>query len=435
MSLNILLINHYAGSPEMGMEFRPYYFAREWVKEGHRVHIIAGDYSHLRRNNPEVKKDWQIDKIDGIYYHWVKTGSYSGNGAKRALSMERFVRKIISAKDMIIGITEPDVIICSSTYPLDTYAGQALKKRANQLREEAGKSGTVKLFHEVHDMWPSTLTEIGGMSKNNPFVVTMQAAENSAYKNSDGVISMLKYTEPYMKEHGLSEGKWHHVPLGIDPEEWKEREELNAEAKEILNKQKEKGKFLVGYFGGHALSNALDSLIDAAEIAFAGDKEIAFVLVGDGVEKKRLMEKTLDKGLTNVIFIPPIGKKKIPELCEYFDCIYMGTFKSELYMFGLSLNKMVDSMMSEKPLVCAITSPPTWAEEAGCGIIVESENPEEIYGAIETLKNMTPAERSEMGKKGSGYILQNLTLGKVAKDMLDILTEEAAKEVPQEVSE
>ena len=29
--MNILIINHYAGSPEMGMEFRPYYFARAWV--------------------------------------------------------------------------------------------------------------------------------------------------------------------------------------------------------------------------------------------------------------------------------------------------------------------------------------------------------------------------------------------------------------------
>ena len=44
----ILLINHYAGSPEMGMEFRPYYFAREWSKMGHEVWVIAGDYSHLR---------------------------------------------------------------------------------------------------------------------------------------------------------------------------------------------------------------------------------------------------------------------------------------------------------------------------------------------------------------------------------------------------
>ena len=30
-NMNIILLDHYAGSPEMGMEFRPYYMAREWV--------------------------------------------------------------------------------------------------------------------------------------------------------------------------------------------------------------------------------------------------------------------------------------------------------------------------------------------------------------------------------------------------------------------
>ena len=38
--MNILLINHYAGSPELGMEFRPYYMAKEWVKAGHQVLIV-----------------------------------------------------------------------------------------------------------------------------------------------------------------------------------------------------------------------------------------------------------------------------------------------------------------------------------------------------------------------------------------------------------
>ena len=85
--MNILLINHYAGSPEMGMEFRPYYMAREWIKLGHKVAIIAGDYSHLRQKNPSIKKDFTKAKIDGITYCWVKTGQYTGNGVKRALSL------------------------------------------------------------------------------------------------------------------------------------------------------------------------------------------------------------------------------------------------------------------------------------------------------------------------------------------------------------
>jgi len=64
--VNILLINHYAGSTEMGMEFRPFYLAREWVKLGHTVTILAGDYSHLRQNNPTVEKDFQQSEESGI---------------------------------------------------------------------------------------------------------------------------------------------------------------------------------------------------------------------------------------------------------------------------------------------------------------------------------------------------------------------------------
>ena len=66
--MNILYINHYAGSSEMGMEFRPYYLSREWIKMGHKVTIIAGAYSHLRKNNPTVSKDFQREIVDGIEY-------------------------------------------------------------------------------------------------------------------------------------------------------------------------------------------------------------------------------------------------------------------------------------------------------------------------------------------------------------------------------
>ena len=78
----------------MGMEFRPYYLSREWVKQGHKVTIIAGDYSHLRKKNPSVLSDFTSEDIDGIEYVWLRTGEYEGNGVKRALTMERFIRKL-----------------------------------------------------------------------------------------------------------------------------------------------------------------------------------------------------------------------------------------------------------------------------------------------------------------------------------------------------
>lgn len=69
--MNILYINHYAGSPEMGMEFRPYYFSREWIKMGYNVRIIAGDYSHLRIKNPKVENDFQEKLFSPGYRNYV----------------------------------------------------------------------------------------------------------------------------------------------------------------------------------------------------------------------------------------------------------------------------------------------------------------------------------------------------------------------------
>ena len=56
--MNILLINHYAGSNIHGMEYRPYYLAKEWVKVGHDVTIVAASFSHVRSKQPTVDQAW-----------------------------------------------------------------------------------------------------------------------------------------------------------------------------------------------------------------------------------------------------------------------------------------------------------------------------------------------------------------------------------------
>ena len=409
--MNILIINHYAGSPEMGMEFRPYYFAKEWIAMGHRVDIIAADFSHLRRVNPDVSKDFQEEIIDGIHYHWIKTRRYEGNGGQRAITMAQFIGKLWLHTGRIIKDMDPDVVIDSSTYPLDTYIGQRIRKKSKK---------RIKIIHEVHDMWPATLIEIGGMSKYHPFVIAMQIGENSAYKHSDYVVSLLPYAESYMKKHGLKDGKFKCIPNGILLEEWNDPLELPTEHEQILNELNMQHKFIVGYFGGHALSNALESILRTAQQI--KDEDIHFVLVGDGVEKANLVKKTKQLNLKNVTFLPPVNKKCIPRLCEKFDCIYMCGIASPLYRFGLCLNKMFDTLASGKPGICALNTK-SYFTECECGYDVNPDDIGRICEIIENLKKSNQSYMTDIAKKGRLAIQNRFNYKKLSAEFMDLIKE------------
>ena len=391
--MNILYINHYAGSPVLGMEFRPYYFAREWTKMGHHVTVIAWDNSHLRIKNPDQKKYLKKETIDGISYCWVRTGKYSGNGVGRAITMFRFVGKLWKNARRIAKTMKPDVIITSSTYPLDTFAGQKIRKISD-----------AELIHEVHDMWPATLIELGGMKKSNPFVILMQIGENSAYRHSEHVVSLLPCAKEYMTDHGMKPHKFVNIQNGIVPGEWERQEQIPESHQRLLSSLKKEGKFIVGYFGGHALSNALDILLDVARAVEIQD--VVFVLVGNGVEKPRLMQRAGKERIQNVFFLDAVPKSSVGNLLEYFDCSYMGGMHSELYRFGVSLNKMYDSMMAGKPVLCALDVPQCLVEIYQCGIMIRSGKISDILRAIKELHDMPQEKRAQMGQRGKDAVLK-----------------------------
>jgi glycosyltransferase involved in cell wall biosynthesis len=247
----------------------------------------------------------------------------------------------------------------------------------------------------------------------------MQIGENSAYKKSDKVVSLLPYAKDYMKEHGLKDDKFECIPNGILESDWQNPTSIPEYHESVLKKLKAQGKFIVGYFGGHALSNALDNLLEVASNIKDGD--IHFVLVGDGVEKQRLKQKAADMNLENITFLDSIQKTSIPSLCNYFDCIYMCGMSSSLYRFGLCLNKMFDAMASGKPSICAITTPKTYLEEFNCGIKTDSEDTKAAVNALLKIKNMTEEERKQMGENGIKATKEIFNYESLAKKFENIL--------------
>lgn len=402
--MNILIINHYAGSPTLGMEFRPYYMAREWLKMDHATRIVGASFSHLRKTQPSVKQE----TVDGISYSWIKTNRYHGNGLGRICSMFAFIGKLLLGYKRLLRDFVPDVVIASSTYPLDNYV-------AYRIASHYG----AKMVYEIHDLWPLSPMELGGYSAKHPFIRVMQRAEDFAYRHCDAVVSMLPKAADHCNEHGLPAGKFFYVPNGIVEEDWEQPEKLPAEHRQMIEKLKGEGRFLVGYAGGHALSNSLDVLLDAAKRM--DPKRFAIVLVGNGTEKERLCQRGSEENIENVCFLNPIPKKAVPSFLAEMDILYLGWNRNPLYRFGISPNKIFDYMMSGKPVVHAVEAGNDPVVEASCGLSVEPENAAAIAGAMEKLCQMSEEERRQIGANGKRFVLENHTYSVLAQRFIDCL--------------
>ncbi|NHZ87689.1 glycosyltransferase [Massilia sp. CCM 8733] len=396
--MNILLINHYAGSLKHGMEYRPFYLAREWVRLGHRVRIVASSQSHIRAQAPQLHGRDQLDEtIDGVEYRWVATPAYRGNGAARVANMLAFVTHLHLHARRLAAEFAPDAVIASSTYPLDIWP-------AHRIARFAG----ARLLFELHDLWPLSPIELGGYSRWHPFIMLLQAAEDYACRNACAIVSILPKVRDHLEAHGMAPHKLHIVPNGADPAEWlAEPPALGGMAGARLAALRSDGKFIVGYAGTHGLANALDTLLDAARLM--ADPRIAFVLAGGGPEKPRLVRLARERGLHNVHFLDPVPKREVPALLAYFDVAYIGWQRQRLYRYGIAPNKLIDYMMAGRPILHSVEAGNDPVADAGCGLTVAPQDPIAVAHGLLALFTLDRQERDAAGERGRAYAMANLS--------------------------
>ncbi|WP_416201121.1 glycosyltransferase family 4 protein [Thermocaproicibacter melissae] len=407
--LNIIYINHYAGSPEHGMEFRPYFMAKRWAAKGNNVTVAASSFSHLRTHNPELEgAKYKEEMIDGVRYFWISGNSYHGNNMGRIRNMLSFLRGLYRYRTELTAQGKPDAIIASSTYPLDIYPAHHFAKKYGAM-----------LIYEVHDLWPLSPIELGGMSPKHPYIRLMQKAENDCYRYSDYVVSLLPFAREHMIEHGMKPEKFVYIPNGIEKAAWEKPFHTPKVYEEKLKKYHEEGYFLVGYTGAHGIANALDSYVEAGE-KLRG-KKIKLLSIGPGPERDRLIQKAHNLNLDDVVeFLEPVQRDRIPELLSQLDALYIGLQSQPLFRFGVSPNKLMDYMMAGKPVIFAIDAPNDMVKEAGCGISIPPEDSGAIADAAIKLSQMSEEERETMGRCGKEYILAHNEYDVLADKFLSV---------------
>lgn len=415
--INIWMLNLYAMPPEYEVRTRTNTMAKYLMRSGHKVKIISASTIHNTNINLMENENGALleKKYGNLEFVHVKTSNYKGNGLSRIINHFQFAFRLLLNFKKITMV--PDVVICNLGVPFVIFP-YVLSKKIK-----------AKFIFEVRDLWPESFVVFNIIKENNPILKLLYICEKWIYKKADKIIFTMEGGKDYIIEQGWNKEnggpidlkKVYHINNGVDLEAFDYNKENFALEDVDLNNMK---TFKVLYTGSMGRANSLNYLIQAAQlIQDKGYNDIRFIFFGDGDQKKYLQQYVNDKIIRNIIFKGRVEKKYISNILSKSELNIFTGEKSDLYRYGLSLNKMFDYLASGKPIVSNVECGYDILEKYNCGITAKGGSAETLAAAILKIYNM-PKEEYNNYCNNSLKAAQNFNFKLLTKKLEEVFLEE-----------
>jgi glycosyltransferase involved in cell wall biosynthesis len=319
--MRIIYIHQYFKTPEEGGAVRSYHLAKGLVRAGHDVELITTG------NNHTYDQRW----IDGIKVHYLPV-KYDQKFIylKRIWAFLDFVKK---SKLLLKKLKRPDLLYISST-PLTTGLIGLWAKRKM----------AIPYVFEVRDLWPKAPIEVGAI--RNPLLIRyLQQLEARIYQNAMSLVALSPGIANHLRTIS-PQSTLHLIPNFSDLEQFQPMPKSDT----LLKKYGLEETFTIAYTGALGKVNAVEELIDLAELAFQRSKNWQFLIMGTGSHREYLAQIAQEKGLENVIFIPFGNKTSVNEVLCLADFSWI-SFAHLPVLKTNSPNKFFDAIAAGKPVI------------------------------------------------------------------------------------
>lgn len=408
--MRILLLHQYFLEEDDSGGSRFNEMARVWTEKGHEVTVLAGmmHYSASEKRH-EYKGKFAVKKQQGDITVWRShvSESYNKHFLGRLWAYFSFVFSSLwvglfrlKEKYDVILVTSPPLFVGISGYVLSR-----IKRKP--------------FLFEVRDLWPESAIDTGVVT--NPVIIKLAFwFERFIYKKAKKInVLTPAFRETLIQKKQIAPEKIIFIPNAAD---FSLSDQL-LESFDAAAFRKERGlidKWVITYVGAHGVANHLAQLIPVAEAL--KDYPVVFQLIGDGMEKKKLVEKVQPVGLKNIAFIDSVPKS---EVFKYILASDMGTsvLKKVDTFKTIYSNKTFDYMACKKPVLMLIDGVSrALVEEADCGVYAEPENTAAIVDAIKMILDHKELFK-EKGEKGYLYAKQYFDRSTLANQYLDALND------------
>ena len=404
--MKILFFSHYYSPEGNAPATRVSALCERWAKAGHDVTVVtcapnvpSGVVYDGYRN---VRMD---ETINGVKVVRVKTYIAANKGAFRR--MLNFVSYFMSALWTAFGLPRPDVVIATSPQIFCGYAGvwYARLKR-------------VPLVVEIRDIWPESMGAVGAHIPG-PAYWALERVEKAMYRRCAKLVTVGAGYRERLIEKGVPAEKIAIVMNGTDLAVYGPREKDT----ELLRRHGLDGKFVVSYIGTVGMACGLEVVLDAAEILDHKEhmeKEVVFVIVGDGAHREQLEAEAKKRGLLNVVFTGRQPKDTMPAWVASSDANLVHLRKTDLFTTVMP-SKIFESAGCRRPIIMGVDGfAKKLVMDAGAGLDMKPESAQSLVECVERLV-ADPALSARLGENAYRNIALVHNRDAQAKEYLEVL--------------
>ncbi|MDR4459377.1 MAG: glycosyltransferase family 4 protein [Nitrospirales bacterium] len=396
-------MSHYFPPEVNAPASRTFEHCRQWVKDGHSVTVVTCAPNHPRGIVYEGYRNklFHRENRDGIRVIRVWTYVTANEGfLKRTLN---YLSYMVAAAFVAPFLPRCDVVISTSPQFFNGLAGYLVSglKRAPWILE-------------IRDLWPESIVTVGAIT-NRPVIGFLEWLELFAYHHAQHLVAVTDAFKSHMLLKGIFSEKVTVIKNGVDFTLYKPRHERSHLARELGLE----GKFVASYFGTHGMAHHLETILEAAR-ELRESKDIVFLLVGDGAERRRILAMRDEMQLSNVVMFDQQPKEKMPELWSLSTVSLVLLKKSALFKTVIP-SKIFESMAMERPVILGVEGESVeLVRSAGGGICIEPENASELAKQVLKLSR-DPGACRELGSSGRRYVLEHFDRQVLARRFAEVI--------------
>lgn len=362
--------------------------AKGLKERGHEVSVLTGI-----PNYPKGRffKGYSFFKMKKEYYEGITIYRSSviprGSGSSIKLFLNYFSLALFASIRILFVKEKFDKILVFEASPITIGIPAIVAKY----------KFNAPIYFWVQDLWPESITAAGGVS-NKSIISLVDKLTRFIYGNSKMILVQSKAFIPYIQNQGVKLEKIVYLPNST--ESFYKKVEDNSKFIDLIPKD---GPVLM-FAGNIGEAQGFDTIIKASKYLDENDVKVNWVILGDGRQKKSIINRIETLGIQDrFFFLGSYPGKDMPYFFIHADALLVTLKKNLIFSYTIP-SKIQSYLACSKPIIASLDGEGgRIILEAECGLVSPSEDFISFSKSIIAFLKLSHDKREIMGKNARLY--------------------------------